>query len=288
MLRNFKIKSFCKVNLSLKVLKKLNNGYHAIESLITFCDLHDLISISRIRGGKDEINFSGKFGKKIDRKKNTLAKVLELMRKYKYINNQPFKINVQKNIPLGSGLGGGSANAASLLNFLISKSRLRISSTKIKKIAEKIGSDVVVSLVKRNTFLNGNPGRMLRLKKNFKLNILIVYPQIVCSTKKIYNKNRIFSKNRSRFIYYVKNKNQLISFLKNDKNDLQKTVINLYPKIGTIIDLLKNSKGCYFSRITGSGSACIGIFSDKRTAVLTQKMIKSKFPTYWSVVSKTI
>ena len=288
MLRNFKIKSFCKVNLSLKVLKKLNNGYHAIESLITFCDLHDLISISRIRGEKDEINFSGKFGKKIDRKKNTLAKVLELMRKYKYINNQPFKINVQKNIPLGSGLGGGSANAASLLNFLISKSRLRISSTKIKKIAEKIGSDVVVSLVKRNTFLNGNPGRMLRLKKNFKLNILIVYPQIVCSTKKIYNKNRIFSKNRSRFIYYVKNKNQLISFLKNDKNDLQKTVINLYPKIGTIIDLLKNSKGCYFSRITGSGSACIGIFSDKRTAVLTQKMIKSKFPTYWSVVSKTI
>ena len=210
------------------------------------------------------------------------------MRKNQYINNQTFKINVQKNIPQGSGLGGGSANAASLLNFLISKMRLKISKTSIKKIATKVGSDVVVSLVKKNTFLNGKTGKILRLKKKFELNILIVYPQIVCSTKKIYNKNKTFSKTKSKSIYYIKNKDQLISFLANDKNDLQKTVVNFYPKIGKIIDLLKNSKGCYFSRITGSGSACIGIFSDKRTAILTQKMIKLKFPKYWSVVSKTI
>jgi len=78
--KNFKIKSYCKINLSLRVLKKLKNGYHNIMSLITFCDLHDVISISEIRNLKDKISFSGKFKKGINKKKNTVIKVLNLLR----------------------------------------------------------------------------------------------------------------------------------------------------------------------------------------------------------------
>ena len=68
-MQNFKIKSYCKINLSLRVIKKLNSGYHNIVSLITFCDLYDVISISKIRSLKDKISFSGKFKKGIDKKK---------------------------------------------------------------------------------------------------------------------------------------------------------------------------------------------------------------------------
>ena len=64
--------------------------------------------------------------------------------------------------------------------------------------------------------------------------------------------------------------------------------MELYSKVGQVINLLKSQKGCYFSRITGSGSACIGVFSDKKTAILTQKVIKLKFPKYWTYVSKTM
>ena len=65
----FKIKSYCKINLSLKIIKKLKNGYHNISSLITFCDLHDVISIKKIDSTRDQINFSGKFKKGINKKK---------------------------------------------------------------------------------------------------------------------------------------------------------------------------------------------------------------------------
>ena len=68
-MKNSKIKSYCKINLSLRVLKKLKNGYHNIMSLITFCDLHDVISISEIRNLKDKISFSGKFKKVLIKKK---------------------------------------------------------------------------------------------------------------------------------------------------------------------------------------------------------------------------
>ena len=90
----FKIRSFCKINLSLRVLRKLNNGYHNIKSLITFCDLHDVISIKTIKGYKDSVSFSGKFKKGINKKSNTITKVLWLLRKKRFFAKQAFKINV--------------------------------------------------------------------------------------------------------------------------------------------------------------------------------------------------
>ena len=72
-MKKFKIKSFCKINLSLRVLKKLSNGYHNIQSLVTFCDLHDVISICKIKGLNDKISFSGRFKNKINDKSNTIT-----------------------------------------------------------------------------------------------------------------------------------------------------------------------------------------------------------------------
>ena len=287
-MNNSKIKSYCKINLSLRVLKKLNNGYHNIMSLITFCDLHDIISISKIRNLKDKISFSGKFKKGINKKKNTITKVLDLLRRTQLLENQAFKINIQKNIPHGSGLGGGSSNAAYLLNYFNSKMRLRLSKNKIKKLASQIGFDVPINLERRNTFLTGKREEILRLNRKFRLNLLIVYPNLICSTKKIYKKNKKISSSKSLSFSYIKDNKKLINLLKNENNDLEKTVVKIYPKVEKIIDYIKSQKGCYFSRITGSGSACIGIFSDMKNVIYAQKLIKLKYPKYWCVISKTI
>ena len=89
-MKNFKIKSYCKINLSLRDIKKLNNNYHNIISLITFCDLHDVISISKTKSLKDKISFSGKFKQGINKKSNTVTKILNLLRRSKLLENQAF------------------------------------------------------------------------------------------------------------------------------------------------------------------------------------------------------
>ena len=152
-MKNFKIKSYCKINLSLKIVKKLKNGYHNISSLVTFCDLHDIISISKINESKDKISFSGKFCNGINKKTNTVTKVLKLLRKKRLIKNQSFKIDTKKNIPHGSGLGGGSSNASDLLNYFNNKMKLKLKKNKMINLAKKIGSDVPICLEKKNTFL---------------------------------------------------------------------------------------------------------------------------------------
>jgi 4-diphosphocytidyl-2-C-methyl-D-erythritol kinase len=286
--KKFKIKSYCKINLSLKIIKKLNNGYHRIFSFITFCNLCDVISITKIYKSDDKIIFSGKFKKGINKKFNTVTKLLNLLRKKKFLNKQKYQIHIKKNIPHGSGLGGGSSNAANLLSFFNSKMKLRLSNNKLYHLANEIGSDVPVSLVKKNTFLTGKKNEILRINKKLRLNLLIVYPNLICSTKIVYKKNKIINSKRGKYLSKVKNNKQLIEYLEKEDNDLEKTVIKIYPRVKKIIQYIKSQKGCYFSRITGSGSACIGIFSNMENANYARRLIKLKYPSYWCVVSKTI
>ena len=287
-MKKYKIKSFCKINLTLRVLKKLSNGYHKIQSLITFCQIHDIIYVSKINGFKDKIKFYGKFKSNISKKSNTINKLLFLLRKKKYLNSQAFKIDIKKNIPHGSGLGGGSSNAANLLNFLNTKMNLKLSNNSKVKIASKIGSDTPISLEKKNTLLTEKNNKILRINRKFGLNILIVYPNIICSTKKIYSNYKKISYKKVKNGHKILLKKNLIDFLKAETNDLEETVIKFYPEVRKIINIIQSQNGCHFSRITGSGSACVGIFSSIKHAILSQKVIRSKFPKYWSVVSKTI
>ena len=145
-----------------------------------------------------------------------------------------------------------------------------------------------INLKRRNTFIARNKNDILRLKKKFRLNLLIVYPNLICSTEKIYKKNKKKSFFKLQPSFNTINKKKLINYLKNEHNDLEKTVVKIYPKVKKIIDYIKSQKGCYFSRITGSGSACIGIFSNMNNAIYAKKLIKLKYPKYWCVVSKTI
>ncbi len=165
---------------------------------------------------------------------------------------------------------------------------LKLNKNEIKKIASQIGFDVPIALKKQNILLTGKKDRILRFNRKFKLNILIVYPNIICSTKRMYAKNKKLTPFKSESNFRVMSRKKLINYLKNEDNDLEKVVTRFYPKIGKIIDLIKVQNGCYFSRITGSGSACFGIFSNVKTAFFAQKMMKLKFPNYWSVVSKTM
>ena len=111
---------------------------------------------------------------------------------------------------------------------------------------------------------------------------------MTCSTKKIYDRNRNINLLKPKSFFYIKDNKKLINFLKNENNDLETTVIKIYPNIIKIIDYIKSQKGCYFSRITGSGSACFGIFSNMQHAISVQKLIKLKYPKYWCAVSKSI
>ena len=118
------LKSYAKINLSLRVLKKLKK-IHKIETLICFINLYDEIHIKQSDHKKHEVIFNGEFSKKIPRK-NTVTKLLEILDNKKLLKNKKYLIKIKKNIPQKSGLGGGSINASTILNYLIKINQLNI------------------------------------------------------------------------------------------------------------------------------------------------------------------
>ena len=113
-----KIKSHAKINIALNVVGK-SKSLHRIESIIGFLDLHDEIKIRKIDSKNHNIRFIGKFSTKI-KSKNTISQLLKIIDKKKLLKHK-YQIIIKKNIPAMSGLGGGSMNAASIINFFVKK-----------------------------------------------------------------------------------------------------------------------------------------------------------------------
>ena len=120
----FKIKSHAKINLALNVIGK-SFKLHKIESIISFIDLHDQIYLKKINNKNHKVFFKGLFSKNIN-KINTVTTLLKLLDKKNLLKNQKYEIKIIKNIPQQAGMGGGSMNAAFLINFFIKKKILKI------------------------------------------------------------------------------------------------------------------------------------------------------------------
>jgi len=275
-----KLRSYSKINLSLRVLNKLKNGMHNIETNSTLVELSDEISIKKNK--KDKIIFTGKFKDQIDLEKNTVKDTLRLLKKNKVIKGF-YKITVKKNIPVYAGLGGGTSNSFSIVNYFLNK---KLNKKIVKIFEERIGSDF-------RLFLNKNSFQK-KLKKVFKTKnsinsyILIVFPYVNCKTKKIYKMVNNFSQSSGNLYTKKIKRNKFIEIIKKDRNDLQKLVEQKYPKISQLILSIYDQVGCIFSRMTGSGSACYGVFKSKKTAQFAITKLKRKYPKYWCVVTKTI
>ena len=250
----FKIKSHAKINLALNVVGK-KNSLHKIESVVSFINLHDEILIKKIKKNNHKIKFIGKFSSNI-KSNNTVSKLFNIIDKKKILKDK-YQIIIKKNIPSESGLGGGSMNAATILNYLIKKKLIRVSNKEIINIANLIGSDVILGIYSKNLILRSNNLiKTFSIKK--KIFILIVKPNFGCSTKKIYSKVKEYTKER----FYHSSKNMFsLDFLKNMKNDLEFIVLNKYSKLDTLKNFLEKLSNVKFVRMTGSGSAIIAYFN---------------------------
>ncbi len=277
------IKSYAKINLSLKVVGKLQSGYHKIESLVSFVNLCDEIRIKRINDKKHKIKFFGKFSKGINNN-NTVSKLLNILDQRKLLNNQKYLIKIIKNIPQKSGLGGGSMNASAMISFFLSKKILNFSKKNLIKLSKQIGSDVELGLNVKNKTLYSN-GNLITTSRKLGLFVLIVKPNFGCSTRKIYKSIKEYSPKK-----FTKSKKNYFNF-KNVlklKNDLEKVVFKHYPQLNRVKLFMQTLPNIRLVRMTGSGSAILGYFISKNASINASKLFNKKYKNYWCIASKTI
>jgi 4-diphosphocytidyl-2-C-methyl-D-erythritol kinase len=271
----YRIKSFAKINLALNITGK-STLLHKIESIFSFVELHDVIFVKKINELNHRVSFFGKFSKNIN-KNNTVEKLLKILEQDGILKNKKFQIKIKKNIPQKSGLGGGSMNAANILNYLIKKKIIKISKKKILDISNLIGSDVILGVNQASAILKSNN----IIKKFYKcpqLHTLLVKPNFGCSTKEIYS--RVKKVTNSKFNNPKKHMFN-IDYLSKQENALEKAAFSKYPKLKKLKFFLENLINPYFVRMTGSGSILVAYYQSKKDCEMAKVQFKRKFKNYW-------
>lgn len=275
----FTAKAFAKINLCLQVLNKRTDNYHNINTVFTLCKLSDEITIYE----SDSFQIECYPSLNIPENENIIFKAAKLFfSKYK-TNDFPFKIILQKRIPTGAGLGGGSSDAASVIIALRQLLKLDYNYKELKEIALSLGSDVPFFLKKGTAVATGRGEKLSYFRYSLPYSILLVSPNIHIDTAwayKILDKGMKPEKAidfHSVIINSIKEPKLLQNIL---FNDFEKPVFEQYPIIPEIKDKLYSS-GAVYAQMSGSGSTVFGFFGNIEKATKASTL----FPEFKTFIS---
>jgi len=251
-----------KVNLFLKVVSKRPDGYHNIVSIVDIISLFDVIRIKEIPD--DIVSVKDDKGVLPDGMANTMYRAVIAL-KERFNIRSGVSVYVEKHIPIGSGLGGPSSNAATVLRELTKIWGIPISETELKEIGSNVGADVPLFLYGKPCVMRGI-GSVISPIELPSLWYLIVYPNVSISTRRVYEGLKIVLTKKQNDIKLVAKFNNALEISAILENDLERVGILLCPSIQTIKQRLIEA-GAQGTLMSGSGSSVFGIFETEEGAI---------------------
>ncbi|MBU0529588.1 4-(cytidine 5'-diphospho)-2-C-methyl-D-erythritol kinase [bacterium] len=269
------LKAHAKVNIGLQVKDQRKDGLHNIHTIFQELELHDQILIEKQpRDWSIKINDS----KIPTDKNNTCIQAYRAVKKqFPKIDGISIKLN--KNIPSGAGLGGGSSDAAAVLKGLRELYDLSINNRELLEIAVKIGADVPFFILGGTQIGNGVGDVLSQINKPINGFYLLVIPDIFISTAWAYKALKKHLKDdtdRPNFAHFLEGNNLSNTIF---DNDFERIVIPTYPKIGEIKEGLLKA-GASYASLSGSGSTVFGIFDDEARAKQAESRFQKQYLTF--------
>ena len=253
--------SYAKINLFLKIGRKLTSGYHNIQSVMQKIELSDAMAIEPIIEDKIIVESTNP---ELATEENLAYKSAMLLKK-KFKVKHGARIFIEKNIPLEAGLGGGSSNAATALLSLNKLWSLKLKEEQLIELASQIGSDVPFFIGDNAALVEGIGDKIKRIKKSFSINIVLINPGFRISTRLAYSafdrqKSRIKTNAIINDLVRAIEKKDIKEIANNLHNDFEQIVMKKYKMINEIKNnLLRNN--ALNALVSGSGPTVFGIFN---------------------------
>ncbi|WP_336278944.1 4-(cytidine 5'-diphospho)-2-C-methyl-D-erythritol kinase [Bartonella sp. CB175] len=274
-----------KLNLALHVVGQCADGYHLIESLVYFSLSGDCLSYT-VFGG-DRFVLTGPFADGLisDVEDNLVVRAHDFMCQAFPKHIQPAFFRLVKTLPVASGIGGGSGDAAGVLRMLYHQWGLDCSYEKLAEISLVLGADVPMCLLaleyQQPLFVKGIGQDITRLKGACSLAMVLVNHGQKITTKSVFK--TLENHNHSSLkinLESLKTVYSLVEALQETRNDLFAPALKIAPRLSEVLDVLDES-GSLFSRMSGTGATCFGIFKNKQAAQQAALFIKSIHPDWF-------
>ena len=276
-----------KVNLTLSVVGRRPDGYHEIESLVTFADFGDVVTLEP--DGESKVTSSGPFAAAIDGP-NLLGKALDLLR-----TAEPRlrlgAVTLEKSLPVAAGLGGGSADAAALLRAVREANPALADGVPWVQLAARLGADVSVCLAGRPAVISGVGERVEPLAHALPaMFAVLVNPRQALPTAAVYGALHAApaSERKTQPIAPgpFHNLEALVDHMRARGNDLERPAISLLPVIANVKASIAALPGCHHAALSGSGPTCFGLFAEETEAAQAAKMLVASRPDYWVAATR--
>jgi 4-diphosphocytidyl-2-C-methyl-D-erythritol kinase len=265
------LKSYAKINVSLRVLDKRDDGYHDLEMVNLPLELHDIITIEKMPNATDTYITCDDIGLK-NARHNLCSKSVEAMRQeFGFKDN--FSIGIHKEIPFAAGLGGGSSNAAVVIMALVDLLGLKTTPEVLNRIGKSIGADVPFFFSNKPALVTGIGEVIQPIPCQKKYNCLIVKPVNGLSTKDVFDEVEKFPRlpiNTQDVMKALANGDDAL-LAQSFGNDLYAPAVSLLPEVKDLVDSLKK-EGLSLVAMSGSGSSVFALSDDlKKLTKLSRK-----------------
>ena len=284
-MNSIKLKSRAKINLSIDVLGKREDGYHLVEMIMQTIDLYDVIKIIEL-SSDDIILKSNSSDIPLD-DNNIVYKAINLL-KNKFNINKGIEIFIQKNIPIAAGMAGGSSNAAAVLVGLNKLWGLNLSELDLQKLGFKLGVDVPFCISGKAALAQGVGEELSFIKGLPKdISILICKPEIFVSTKDVYkclDLNNIQNRPDNKKLLEDLRQENIQSLAKNMVNVLESVTSIHYREIKEIEKVMMEN-GALGSMMSGSGPTVFGLYKNREDALKSEKELLKNYKQVYVVNS---
>jgi len=264
-----------KINLFLHVGDKRADGFHPLQSLAVFTALGDMLAIEP--APLLSLAVEGPFAHGLEAETDNLV-----LRAARALDQRGAKLALTKNLPVASGIGGGSADAAAALRGLNRLWTLGKDETALRETGAGLGSDIPVCLLSQACFMEGR-GEVLRPAESMPcLPMLLVNPGVAVPTKDVFagleTRSGIDTAlPRGRFSDTA----DLLRFLETTRNDLEAPARRIQPVIGEVLAAIGALPGALLVRMSGSGATCFGIFADEDCCRRGGRALQQSHPGWW-------
>ncbi len=269
-----------KVNLFLHVGEKRADGFHPLQSLAVFTELGDRLTAEA--AGELSLALDGPFASALPAGSDNLVLRAARALLEKAARQTGARLTLTKNLPVASGIGGGSADAAAALRLLNGFWNLNLDEATLRGIAVSLGSDIPVCLVSEPRWMEGRGEILSPLASLPHLPLLLVNPGVAVPTKDVFAALQGRSGvERNLPADGFDDMADLLRFLDASRNDLEEPARRLQPVIGVVLKTLNALPGALFARMSGSGATCFALFPDDDSCRRAAKQLSSARPDWW-------
>lgn len=272
-----------KVNLFLHVGAPAADGYHPLCSLMVFADVGDRV---RIELGEGRLTVSGPFARQLGPEPDNL--IFRAVRAFVDELGRPMAelaMGLDKQLPVASGLGGGSGDAGAVLRLIRDVFAPQVDDARLERVAGRLGADGPACLWARPVIAEGRGERLSPAPGLPTINAVLVNPGVAVSTPEVYRRldaSGAFGDITPPVMPEAfESATELAAWLSRQRNDLEAPAVTVAPEVGAVLETLRHEPEALLARVSGSGGTCFALCADDIAAESLAERIEALEPRWW-------